>query len=74
MLESSVIYLLLLCWGRGISYEQHTYHAQSQHTHAAVSYCCEFLHAHLVSENAAWSDQGPQDNLAQNLKQAAKSS
>lgn len=32
VLESSVIYLLLLCWGRGISYEQHTYHAQSQHT------------------------------------------
>lgn len=42
--------------------------------HAAVSYCCEILHARLVSENAAWSDQGPQDNLAQNLKQAAKSS
>lgn len=41
--------------------------------HAAVSYCCEFLHARLVRENAAWSDLGPQDNLAQNLKQAAKS-
>lgn len=50
MLESSVIYLLLLCWGRGIGYEQHTYHAQSQHTPCS----CQLLLWILACSSRTW--------------------
>lgn len=50
VLESSVIYLLLLCWGRGISYEQHTYHAQSQHTPCS----CQLLLWILACSSRTW--------------------